>query len=222
MMTAQNRTRIYTGAIVLTAIMLGGLAAWLWPLLMPAERLWMLPTLALMVAVTGSFAFKVSPQGDATLVTVPQFVAVLLLHPVEAMLVCAAGTFVSELILKAPARVWSLNVSVSVVVAGLGGMVFWSLQPGVGDVLFTPGGAFAAGMSGIVMLVTDLSLLFGMITLIKGKGFWRRWMETWSFEAVLDSSLLVIGYIGAQLVILAWWSLLVLAVPLLFSPVWLP
>ena len=197
--------------------MLGGLAAWLWPLLMPTKRLWMLPTLAIMVAVTGSFAFKVSPQGDATLVTVPQFVAVLLLHPVEAMLVCATGIFVSELILKAPARVWSLNVSISVVVAGLGGMVFWSLQPGAGDALFTPGGAFAAGMSGIIMLVTDLSLLFGMITLIKGKGFWRRWMETWSFEAVLDSSLLVIGYIGAQLVILAWWSLLVLAVPLLVA-----
>ena len=217
MMTAQNRTRIYTGAVALTAIMLGGLGVWLWPLSMPTDRLWMLPTLAIIVAVTGSFAFKVSPQGDATLVTVPQFVAVLLLHPVEAMLVCAAGVFVSELVLKAPPRVWSLNVSVSVVVAGLGGMVFWSLQPGVSDMIFTPGVALAAGMSGAVMLVADLSLLFGMITLIKGRGFWRRWKETWSFEAVLDASLLVIGYIGAQLVILAWWSLLVLAVPLLVA-----
>ena len=82
MMIVQNRTRIYTGAIALTAIILGGLAAWLWPPTMQTQHLWLLPTLALIVAVTGSFAFKVSPQGDAALVTVPQFVAVLLLPPV--------------------------------------------------------------------------------------------------------------------------------------------
>jgi signal transduction histidine kinase len=212
-MTKETRSRIYIGALAAAAASASALAAWVWPFSLEMSRLWMAPTLALMVAVAGRFPFRVSPQGDATLVTVPLFMSALLLHPLEAALVGMAGTLISECLLKAPARALIFNVSNSTIMGVLAGIVFWSLRPEVASGLFTPGLALAAAAAGLVIHAANLSILFGMITLVKGRGFWQRWREAWVFEAVLEGSLLTLGLIGAQLVTFAWWWLLVLAVP---------
>ena len=53
MMIVQNRTRIYTGAIALTAITLGGLGAWLWPPTKQTQHPWLPPTLAATMDAVG-------------------------------------------------------------------------------------------------------------------------------------------------------------------------
>ena len=208
-----SRTWLYVVAIAAASALLEVLAVFLWPITIDPHRLWLLPTLAFFVAVAGRFPFKVSPQGDATLITVPLFMAVLSLHPVEAALVGATGTLVSEVLLKAPPKVAGFNLSVSSTVAAAGGIVFWSFQGGPGATLFTPETVVAAVAAGLVVHVADISLLFGMITLVKGHNFLQRWREVWLFESVLASSLLILGLIGAQLMYFAWWWLFLLATP---------
>ena len=85
-MTREAWRHIFTATIAMITVGLAGVSVWLWPTLSYTDQLWLLPTLALMIALAGRFPFKVSPQGDATFVTVPLFMAVLLLHPLEAVL----------------------------------------------------------------------------------------------------------------------------------------
>ena len=212
-MTREAWRYIFTATIAMITVGLAGVSVWLWPTLSYTDQLWMLPTLALMIALAGRFPFKVSPQGDATFVTVPLFMAVLLLHPLEAVLVGIVGVLASESMLKAPARAFAFNVSANGLIAGLAGIVFWSLQPDATGNLFDPGVALAAAVAGLVVFITDKSLLLVMITLVKGRAFWRRWMESWTYEAVLDGSMLVLGLMGALLVTSAWWTLVVFVVP---------
>jgi signal transduction histidine kinase len=177
----------------------------------------MLPVLVLLVAVAGRFPFKLSPQGDASMFTVPLFMAALLLHPLEALLVGMVGSLISERLLKAPVRVAIFNTSVSAVIAGLAGIVFWSLSPDTADQLFTPGGVVAAVSAGLVLHIANLLLVAAMVTIRKGLAFWRRWKETWAFDSIQEGGLLILALIGAQLVMLAWWWLLLLLVPFVLA-----
>lgn len=205
-------TRGYIAGIGFMAVLLASVSTWLWPLALEMQRIWLLPVLVIMVSLAARFPFKVSPQGDATLVTVPLFMAALLLHPLEAGLVGIVGTAISERLLKAPPRVMAYNSGVSGLVGVLAGTVFWGLRPEAAAV-FSPGVVLAAALAGLVLHVSDLSLLFGMITIVKGRNVLQRWREAWAFEAVQEGSLLIMGLVGAQLVMFAWWWALILVVP---------
>ncbi len=211
-MSREVLTRGYIAAIAFMAVTLASVSTWLWPLALEMQRIWLLPVLVMMVSLVARFPFKVSPQGDATLVTVPLFMATLLLHPLEAGLIGFLGTAISERMLKAPPRVMVYNAGVSGLVGVLAGTVFWGLRPEAAGI-FSPGVVLAAALAGLVLHVSDLSLLFGMITIVKGHNVMQRWREAWAFEAVLEGSLLIMGLVGAQLVMVAWWWTLILAVP---------
>jgi signal transduction histidine kinase len=71
----------------------------------------------------------------------------------------------------------------------------------------------SSAIAGIVLHVINLGMLFAMMTLVKGRQIWRRWLEPWAFESVVEASLLVLAIIGAQLVMMSWWWLMWLAVP---------
>ncbi len=213
-MNKEAMPRIYIGHLSALAGLLGSLSIVLWPH-SPFEphKLWMMPTLALLVAITGRFKFKVSPQGDATVLTVPLFMAVLLLHPLEAALVGVVGTLGAEALLRARREVAVFNVSLSGVTAASAGIVFWATRPELTGAMFTPDMVLAAALAGLVVHVTNLCPLFGLLTLLKGQSFWNRWRQTWVFEMILEGSLLILGLIGAQLVLYDWWWLLVLVIP---------
>jgi signal transduction histidine kinase len=212
-MNRKRYEKIYTVAVIIAALALSALSAIVWPWTPGVSHPALLAALTVLVAVTGRFPFKVSPQADATLVTVPLFMAVLILHPIEAALVGAVGIFVSEVLLKAPVRVLSFNVGANGVVAASAGIIFWLIRPGeLGG--FDLAIVLAAGTAGLALTVIDLSLIFGLVTIVKGRGFWQRWNESWAFESILDGSQLAIGFLGAHIIMMgAGWALAILALP---------
>ncbi len=103
-MTKDKRIKLYVVAAVAAAMLVGVSAVLIGPVLPDRSALWLLPTMVILVALAGRFPFKVSPQGDATLFTVPLFIAALLLPPFGVVLVGALGSLISERLLKAPTR----------------------------------------------------------------------------------------------------------------------
>ena len=177
---------IYIGLIAALAILLAVLPLLIWPMPMQTQAIWLVPVMVALIALAGRFPFQVSPQGDATLVTVPLFMAALLLHPSIAVLVGIAGTLISERLLRARTEVTIYNVAVNGTAAGLAGMLFFVLRPDGDMTLLALPTFFGAILAGLILGVTHLLLLFGMITIIKGREFWAQWRQTWAFEVVLD------------------------------------
>ena len=197
-MTTETKIRIYAGALVIIAASLGMLAAWIWPMTMDTVLLWLPPALVLLVWLAGLFPVKMSPQADATLFTVPVLIAVLLLHPSMAIIVAVAGTAISETMLKPPAlRVAVLNIGLSGATAGAAGLIFWGFQAGTVGLSFTPGMVLAAAATGLVLHTTNLSLLAGAVTLVKGFGVWQIWKKPWMLDATLEACMLTLGLIAA-------------------------
>lgn len=211
-MSRQARTRLYIASVAVFALILGTLSSVFWSVSPQFERLWMLPTFAALIAVAGRFPFRVSPQGDATVLTAPLFTAVLLLHPLEALAVGVAGAFISERSLRAPLNVMLFNVSATGLTAVVAGIAFWFVRPEVAP-LFSLGFMAAAVFAGLLLHVVNHSLTLGMITIVKGRAFWSTWRDAWAFEAILDSGLLIVGLIAAQMLSIAWWWLIVITVP---------
>ena len=212
-MTKEKGIKLYIVAAVAAAIAVGVLAVWIGPVLPDRSTLWLLPTMVVLVAIAGRFPFKVSPQGDATLFTVPLFMAALLLPPFGVVLVGALGSLISERLLKAPAKVTIFNVSNSVIAGGLAGIVFFMLRGDAGAFTLTPGLALAAGAAGLALHFSNLMLLFGMITIIKGKEFWQTWKDAWTLDAVQEGALISLGLVGALIAAQAGWGLVLLLVP---------
>ena len=197
-MTTETKIRIYAGILVGVAASLGMLAAWIWPMTMDTVLLWLPPALVLLVWLAGLFPVKMSPQADATLFTVPVLIAVLLLHPSMAIIVAVAGTIISEAMLKPPAvRVAVLNIGLSGATAGAAGLIFWGFQAGTVGLSFTPGMVLAAAATGLVLHTTNLSLLAGAVTLVKGFGVWQIWKKPWMLDATLEACMLTLGLIAA-------------------------
>ncbi|MCH8109222.1 MAG: hypothetical protein IIB15_03755 [Chloroflexi bacterium] len=213
-MTTETKIRIYAGVLVIIAASLGMLAAWVWPMTMDTVPLWLPPALVLLVWLAGLFPVKMSPQADATLFTVPVLIAVLLLHPSMAIIVAVAGTAISETMLKPPAvRVAVLNIGLSGVTAGAAGLIFWGLQAGTVGLSFTPGMVLAAVATGLVLHTTNLSLLAGAVTLVKGFGVWQIWKKPWMLDATLEAGMLTLGLIAAFVVLYYPMALFLFIIP---------
>ncbi len=212
-MNTQIRSQLYIIALEVCAVGLTALAVWLWPVAENTPPLWLLLTLVLLVALAGRFPIKLSRQAEASLFTVPLFMAVLLLHPMEAVLIAMAGTLISERMARAPASAIIFNVSVSAVAAGLAGIVFFSLKAEEAPLALTHQQMLAAAAAGLTLHVTNIMLVAGMLTLRKGRDFWRSWKDTFVFEAIQEGGLLTVGAIASLLVLEAWWGLVLVLIP---------
>ena len=212
-MNTEARTRLYTVAVAIAALLVAGAAALLEPVILDTSRLWLLPTMVLLIALAGRFPFKVSPQGDASLFTVPLFVSVVMLPPLGVVLVGALGSLISERLLEAPIKVTTFNVSNSATAGGIAAIVFFMLRPEASGLSLTPGLVFAAAVAGMVLHLGNLSLLLGMITLIKGKAFWGMWRRAWSIDAIQEGALIALGLVAALVMDQAGWGIILLLVP---------
>ena len=99
------------------------------------------------------------------------------------------------------------------VAGGLAAIAFHTMRPEATGLFLTPGLALAAGVAGVALHATNLLLLFGMITLIKGGAFWRTWKDAWTLDAVQEAALLALGLVGALVMSQAAWGLIVLLIP---------
>lgn len=204
---------MYIIAFATAAVAMGALATYIWPVASNTPSLWLLGLLTLLIALAGRLSILISRQAEASLFTVPLYVAVLLAHPAEAALVGAIGTFAFQLMLKRPARAVAFNTGMAALAGGLGGIIFFSLKPEIGVLALTQEHMIAAAMAGLVMHIHNILPVVGMITIRKGRGFWLFWAESYMIEAVVEGMLLSLGLIAALLVTQQTWALALMAVP---------
>ncbi len=213
-MSLETYTKLYTLSLLIVGTTVGVLATWLWPVEWTAHNNLVMALLALLVFMAGRYPFKLSPQVEASIFTVPLFMSVLLLHPAQAILVGVSGLFLSEITQRRLIRVALFNIGVAAVIAGLGSLVFWSLA-GAQDGLSLIRGRTLLGVlaAGSVLHVSNILLVAFVVTLRKGRSFWKRWKETWALDFIQEGGLLVLGFLAALLAVTAWWAATLLIVP---------
>ena len=218
-MTTNTRSRIYIGAAAAAALSVVSLTLWNNAIPSPSNlsALWLIPTLAILAAIAGRFPIKLSSQTEASLFTVPLFMAVLLLHPSQAVIVAVLGTTLSEFLMKAPTRAVIFNVSVNGLATGLAGLTFWTLRPETTGLSLTTGYVFAVAESGLLLHLTNALMVVGMVVVTRGTRALRHWKGTYVYEAIQDGGMLTLGFMGALLIALAWWGLALLVIPFLLA-----
>ena len=212
-MNRELSTHMYIIAFAVAAIALGAVATLMWPVASNTPSLWLLALLVVLVALAGRMSILLSRQAEASLFTVPLYVAVLLAHPAEAALVGALGTLAFQLMLRRPARAVAFNTGMAALAGGLGGIVYFSLRPEIGGLALTQEHMIAAALAGLVLHVHNILPVMGMITIRKGKGFWLFWAESYLIKAVVEGMLLSLGLIAALLVTQETWALALMALP---------
>jgi signal transduction histidine kinase len=214
-MAKETRTRIYIGGITVAAALVAAATAWLWPVHWGVSSTLTMALVAGLVCLAARFPFKLSPQAEASLFTVPLFMGALLLLPAQAIIAGAAGVLVSEWMKRRPAKVALFNLGISVLVIGLSGAVFHAWQPG--GISVSPAAAatvLAVGMAGLALHAANLILVAGMVTIRKGFAFWSsQWAQTWTMDVVQEGGTLVLGYVGAIMAAHALWMVFLVVAP---------
>lgn len=212
-MSLQARTYAYIGAVLVASALVAAASNRLWPLAEGLSSPWMLLSLVVLVTLTGRFPIKLTRQEEASLLVVPLFMGVILLHPAEAVLVATIGTIASERMLKAPAKAIAFNAGANSLAAGLGGAVFFALRPDAAAIGLTLSQMVPALAAGSTVLVTNLVIVNGIVTLSQGFSFLRQWQSVFAFETVQEAGFMCVGLMGALLAAQAWWGPIIIAIP---------
>ena len=208
---------MYIGCVAVAAAIAAALSGWLWPVPDHTPPPWTIVTILALVTLAGRFPIRLSKQADASLLIVPLFMAVLLLHPIEAILVAVAGTIVSEILIKAPPRAIAFNSAVNSLAAGVAGIVFMALKPqGMPFAIAAPF-ILPVVASGATLLVANIALVDTMVTVRKGFGFWQQWSSTFAFESFQEAGLLPAGILAAHLAVVSWWAPAIVTVPAIMA-----
>ncbi len=215
-MAIEIRTRLYITTVSLAAAAVLAATVQLWHVQWDASLGLLVVLVAGLVFLGARYPFRLSPQAEASLFTVPLFMGLLLLHPAQAAAAGALGLAGADLLNHRPLRAVLFNAGVSAVMAGAAGMVFWALQAdGMSGPLFQWQTVAVALVAGAVLHFTNIVLMAGMVTLRKGMVFWKQWKETWAIDLVQEGGALVLGFAAALLVThVAVWTVLLLVVPL--------
>ncbi len=127
-MAIEVRTRVYIASILAAAAAVLAAAMRLWDVQWDASSALLTLLVASLVFLGARHPFRLSPQAEASLFTVPLFMGLLLLHPAQAAVAGALGLAGADLLNRRPLRAILFNMGVSTVMAGAAGMVFWSLR----------------------------------------------------------------------------------------------
>lgn len=214
-MSKEIRVRAYISIVGLAAAAVTATAHVLWPATWEASSLLVMALIAGLVFLGDRFPIKLSPQADASLFTVPLFTGVLLLNPVQAGIAGGIGILLSEAVQRRPARVAFFNAVSGVFVAVSSGIAFWMLKDADAALSlsdFRTLGAVAA--SGALLEFLNMSVVAGIVTVIKGSGFWGQWVEAWANDTVQELGALALGFLAAFVAVQALWAVLLLVLPL--------
>ncbi|MBI2165271.1 MAG: HAMP domain-containing histidine kinase [Chloroflexi bacterium] len=217
-MGVETRTRLYISSAVLAGGVAAAAAAWAYPVAWEPPVLLWTAVVAGLVFWARLHPFKLSPQAEASMFTAPLFMGVLTLPPAFAVLAGVGGTLLAEGRLRLAPRVILFNMAVYACAASFPTLVFHPLLPGPWpESLGWPTGLPAVLVAGLALHVTNLALVAGMVTIRKGASVWKVWRETWAIDVVQEAGLLVLGYLGVLLWLQAWWSVLLLAAPVVLA-----
>ncbi len=217
-MGKEAKTQLYIAAVLLAAAATAVGAAALWPVQWTASNILASLMVAALVVMASRYPFKLSPQAEASLFTVPLFMGVLLLHPAQAVIAAGCAVILTERMQQRPIRVTLFNIGVTVFMVGISGIVFRSALPaGSALSLALPITMSVAALAGATLHFTNLALIAGMVTIRKGVSFWQHWKETWKIDIAQEGGALILGAAGALLAAQALWAALLLIVPVAFA-----
>ena len=203
-------TLVYIGAVLVAAVLVAAVSTTLWPVRWDVSPALVMLLVASLVFLAARYPFKLSPQADASLFTVPLLMGVLLLHPLEAAISGTAGYFLAELMQRRPMKAVVFNAGVS-----MSGIVFWALRPTASELSFiNPYTLTAVAAAGVTLHFTNLLLVAGIVTIRKGSAFWKQWKETWAIDVVQEGGALILGFVAALLAGVALWTVILLVAPL--------
>ncbi|MCI0439861.1 MAG: hypothetical protein L0177_12125 [Chloroflexi bacterium] len=212
-MNRELGTNLYILAIGAVAVQLAVLAALLWPIGSNMPSPWLMLLMVLLIALAGRLSIILSRQAEASLFTVPLYMAVLVMHPTLAALVGVVGTLIFQLMLRRPLRAVAFNAGMAGMAGALGGIVYASLRPEGAVLAITQGHIIAAALAGLVLHLHNIIPVVGMITLRKGRRFWLFWAESYLLEATVEGILFSLGLLGALLAMQAVWGLALMILP---------
>ena len=217
-MGKEIKTKLYIAGVLIGAGAIVAIAMNLWPVQWSLSSALTMAMVAGLVVLAARFPFKLSPQAEASLYTVPLYMGVLLLNPVLAVIAGSFGVAVSEVLERRQLKVAVFNVGVSVFIVALGGVVFRAALPAGGAFSLSEAITISIAMvAGLALHVSNLALVAGLITIRKGKAFWIAWKETWAIDLVQEGGALVLGAAGALLAAQALWAVTLLLGPVAFA-----
>ncbi|MBF8299481.1 MAG: Sensor kinase CckA [Dehalococcoidia bacterium] len=170
-----------------------------------------------LIAFLNVVPMKLSLQAETSLAAGPMFAGVLLLSPPLAALAAAGGSMIAGIRARRRPGVLAFHSGVSLLAASLAGMVFHGLVRDPGTSLLQPGVLAAGLLAGLILLIINRGAVAGMVSILKGVSFRSVWRETWTQNAVQEGGVVWLGYLGGILLQEAWWSVILLIVPLVLA-----
>jgi signal transduction histidine kinase len=150
---------------------------------------------------------------DASLRVVPFYIAVLMVHPIEAIVIAGIGTVVSEKLIGARPIEQLFNTGVDTLTVGIAAFVYYSLSGPAAPLALTATQMVPIAASGLALLGANAVLNDTLALLRKGTSYFEYWGKTYLFETVQEAGFLAIGLIAALLMSLAWWGSAIVALP---------
>ncbi len=215
--SVETRTHLYIGSVAAAMVIVALASVALWPVASNTPHVLIGEMLLALVILAQRFPIRFQRQTEATLVTVPIFMAVLLVHPAEAVLISALGVGVAQRLCRMPLKPIVFNASVFGLAAGLAGVAWYGLGQGSGTLTLTPLPLAIAGVAALVQHGLNVGLVLGMVSIRKGFNFLNSWLDTYVFEAFQEGGLLTLGLNGALLVAQSWWAGSLLVVPFVLA-----
>ena len=212
-MNKEVRSKIYTAVVVIAAMSVAIAIFYRWPLANGISPIWKLAFITALVVVAGRFPIKLSVVADASLRVVPFYIAVLLVHPLEALVVAGIGTVISERLIGAKPIEQLFNTAVDTLAVGISGIVYYSLSGPAAPLALTASQMLPIAASGVALLTANAVLNDTLALLRKGSSYFEYWGKTYLFETVQEAGFLAIGLIAAILMSLAWWGSAIVALP---------
>ncbi|HAL47395.1 MAG TPA: hypothetical protein DCP37_06530 [Dehalococcoidia bacterium] len=216
-MKVDTRTNLYIGSVAAAMLIVALASVALWPVAPNTPHVLIGEMLLALVILAQRFPIRFQRQTEATLVTVPIFMAVLLVHPAEAVLISALGVGVAQRLCRMPLKPIVFNASVFGLAAGFAGVAWYGLGQGSGSLTLTPLPLAIASVAALIQHGMNVGLVLGMVSIRKGFNFLNSWLDTYVFEAFQEGGLLTLGLIGALLVAQSWWAGSLLVVPFVLA-----
>ena len=212
-MSKEVRSKIYLAIVVIAAISMALVILHRWPIADGFTPIWKLVFITALIVVAGRFPIRLSVVADASLRVVPFYIAVLLVHPIEAVVIAGIGTVVSEKLNGAKRIEQLFNTGVDTLTIGVAAFVFYSLNGPAAPLALTASQMVPIAAAGLAILGVNAVLNDTLALLRKGTSYFEYWGKTYVFETIQEAGFLAIGLIAAILMSLAWWGSAIVALP---------
>ncbi len=211
-MKLASPVRLYVAFIVALG---AAVAALVWALYPPAPGLtdlYLVVTLAAMVAVARRFPLQVAPKTKVLVDTSAIIAAVLLLNPALAVTTCTVGKGLGQAWTKGRGFQKAFNTASTAVQTGLSAIVYNHLMEGrlVEDLARN---ILPIAFTALLLYALNVIIIEGVVSLQMRRRPFYRWLAVHGQEVQHEGSMYLLGIFGAVIGSLHPWALLLLIMP---------